>query len=61
MPPPLRPSFDLRPPPRLSCDIGFIPSRFSFSQFRTEGYGEIAEPNRCTLFPGIAFNSRAPD
>jgi len=23
---------------------------FVFSQFRTEGYGEVAEPNRFTLF-----------
>jgi hypothetical protein len=25
-------------------------SGFVFTQFRTEGYGEVAEPNRVTLF-----------
>src|SRR5206468_10407025 len=23
---------------------------FALTQFRTEGYGEVAEPNRCTVF-----------
>ncbi len=30
--------------------FGIMPYLFVFTQFRTEGYGEIAEPKRYTLF-----------
>ena len=30
--------------------FGIMPYLFVFTQFRTEGYGEVAEPNRYTLF-----------
>jgi hypothetical protein len=37
-------------PETASRFFGIAPYLFAFTQFRTEGYGEVAEPERCTLF-----------